>query len=159
MKRLVFLIAGVLAIAACGSDPADVEGTYTVGVTNREDACNFGWMVGQMNAGITVVITQNGEHANAEIQGFAGLAVGAAVGTNMFSGAVDGDTIDLVATGTNPKTSGNCTFTYDGRIEATATGNAIEGTIRYVANTNTASDCAAVQCESHQDFSGARPPK
>ena len=154
----MLVVLGVLAASGC-SDPADVEGTYSVGVTNREDGCAFGWQVGEQNPGISVVVTQSGESATAEIQGFAGLAVGVALGTNKFSGTVDGNELDLLAAGTNPKTMGNCTFTYDGRITATLTGDALQGTIVYAANTNNNSDCSAVKCASSQDFSGSRPPK
>jgi len=156
MKRLLL---GLAIVAGCASNPADVEGTYSVGVTNREDGCNFGWTVGQMNSGISVVITQSGDSAVADVQGLAGLAVGAALGTHTFSGSVDGNALDLFAAGTNPKTTGNCTYTYDGRINATASGDTLQGTITYTANTNTNPDCAAVQCTSTQDFAGSRPPR
>jgi hypothetical protein len=159
MKSLIFLV-GVLAMTACsGGDPADVEGMYTVSTTNRDDGCHLGWNVGDTNQGITVVITQNGESAIAEIQGGAGFLVGIVVGTNTLSGSVDGNDLDLFAAGTRPKTSGNCTYTTDGRINATLTGDALQGTMRYIANTNNNTDCAAVACTSTQDFAGTRPPK
>lgn len=155
MKRLVL----IALLGACGSDPVDAEGTYSVGVTNREDQCAFGWTVGQSTPGIDVVVTQNGTNAIAEIKGGAGFVVGTVLGTATFTGNVDGDELDLFATGTKSNSKGNCTYTYDGHINATLTGNALQGTISYVANTNTASDCAAVQCTSTQDFSGSRPPR
>ena len=155
MKRLVL----IALLGACGSDPVDAEGTYSVGVTNREDQCAFGWVVNEMTPGIQVVVTQNGTNAIAEIKGGAGFVVGAVLGTATFSGNVDGDELDLFATGTKSNSKGNCTYTYDGHIAATLTGNALQGTISYVANTNTASDCAAVACTSTQEFSGSRPPR
>lgn len=155
MKRLLL----VLVVAACGTDPVDAEGTYSVGVTNRDDACMIGWTVGQQNSGVTVVITQSGDSAVADVQGGAGFYVSLVVGTNTFSGKVNGASLDLYAAGTHPKTTGNCTYTIDGRINATLTGDALQGTISYVANTNSNSDCAAVQCTSSQDFSGSRPPR
>lgn len=157
MKRLVMLVG---LLGACGgSEPVDAEGTYSVGITNREDGCKLGWTVGQMSSGVEVVITQNGTAAIAEVKGIAGGYLSFAFGSNSFSGDVDGDELNLFLTGTNPKTTGNCTFTYDGRIDATLTGDALQGTLSYVSNTNTASDCAAVMCISKQDFSGSRPPR
>jgi hypothetical protein len=147
-------------LGACsGSDPVDAEGTYSVGVTNREDQCAFGWTVGQQTPGIEVVVTQNGANAIAEIKGGGGFAVFTVLNTATFSGSVDGDELDLFATGTKSFSKGNCTYTYDGHIAATLTGDALQGSISYVANTNTASDCAAVQCTSTQDFCGSRPPR
>ena len=78
MKSLKLLVAGVLVLGACAGDTAaDVEGTYTVATTNRDDACNLGWVVGQTNSGIMVVITQNGGSAVAEVKG---LTVGCSPG-------------------------------------------------------------------------------
>jgi hypothetical protein len=160
MKSLKLVVAGVLVLGACAGDTAaDVEGTYTVATTNRDDACNLGWVVGQTNSGIMVVITQNGGSAVAEVKGLAVVGLDAVIGTSTFSGSVSGDAVDLFAAGTKSKMTGNCTYTMDGRINATLTGDALQGTIRYIANTNTASDCAAVKCTSQQDFSGSRPPK
>lgn len=156
------LVAGVLVLGACaGDNPADVEGTFTVATTNRDNGCNFqNWTVGQTNQGITVVITQNGGSAVAQVTGAgAAFALDLVIGTNTFSGSVDANAVNLYAAGTNSHTTGNCTYTYDGRINATLTGDALQGTIKYTANTNTGSDCAAVQCVSQQDFSGSRPPK
>jgi hypothetical protein len=158
MKRLLWVLLGV--IAACGGDPVDAEGTYAVGLTNRENGCNFdNWTVGQQTSGIEVVITQNGESAIAEVKGGAGLYLSFAFGSNTFSGSVDGSDLDLFLAGTRAQTSGNCTYTYDGRIVATLTGNALNGTLTYSSNGNNNSDCAAIVCDSVQEFSGSRPPK
>jgi hypothetical protein len=160
MKSLIFPVIGVLALAACGDDPVDAEGTYSVGLTNRENGCNFqNWTVGEMTSGVSVVITQNGASALAEVQGIAGGYLNFAFGSNTFSGTVDGDELDLALSGTRPQTSGNCTYTYDGRIQATLTGNALNGTLSYVSNGNDNTDCAAIVCTSTQEFSGSRPPK
>jgi hypothetical protein len=156
MKRLVLI---ALLGACSGCDPVDAEGTYSVGISYRDDACQFGWTVGQMSSGVEVVITQNGDSAIAEVKGLAGGYLSLALGSATFSGNVDGNELDLFVTGTKPQTKGNCTFTYDGHIAATLTGDALQGTLSYVANTNTASDCAAVACTSKQDFSGSRPPR
>jgi hypothetical protein len=156
MKRLLLL----LGVVACGGDPVDVEGTYSIGLTNRENGCNFdNWTVGQQTTGVDVVITQNGEAAIAEVQGGAGLYLNFAFGSNTFSGSVDGSDVDLFLAGTRSQTMGNCTFTYDGRIAATLSGNALNGTLTYSSNGNDNTDCAAIVCDSVQEFSGSRPPK
>lgn len=156
MKRLVLI---ALLGACSGSDPVDAEGTYSVGVTNREDACAFGWTVGMQNPGVEVVVTQNGDAAIAEVKGLAGGYLSFAFGSSTFSGDVDGDELNLFLTGTKGQTKGSCAFTYDGRMSATLTGNSLEGTIDYVANTNSSPDCAAVACVSTQEFAGSRPPR
>jgi len=161
MKRLSFLALGVLVVAACGSgDPVDVEGTYSVGLTNRDNGCNFqNWTVGAMTSGVTVVITQNGANAIAEVQGLAGGYLSFAFGSSTFSGDVDGNHLDLFLSGTRPQTSGNCTYTYDGNIKATLVGDALNGSLTYSSNGNNNTDCAAIVCDSVQDFAGSRPPK
>jgi len=161
MKRLSFLTLGVLAVAACGGgDPVDVEGTYSVGLTKRENGCDFqNWTVGEQTSGVTVVITQNDVNAIAEVQGGAGALLDFAFGSNTFSGDVDGDKLHLFLAGTRPQTSGNCTYTYDGRIRATLVGDALNGSLTYSSNGNDNTDCAAIVCDSVQDFSGSRPPK
>jgi hypothetical protein len=159
MKRLLLVLP--LVVAACGGDdPVDAEGTFSVGLTKRENGCNFqNWTVGDMTSGVTVVITQNGTSAIAEVQGFAGGYLDIAFGSSTFSGNVDGDSLDLFLAGTRPQTSGNCTYTYDGRIRATLTGDALNGSLTYSSNGNDNTDCAAIVCDSVQDFSGSRPPK
>jgi hypothetical protein len=161
MKRLSFLVLGVLVVAACGSgDPVDVEGTYTVNLTNRDNGCNFqNWTVGAQTTGVQVVITQNDVNAIADVQGIAGGYLDFAFGSSTFSGNVDGSDLDLFLAGTRPQTSGNCTYTYDGRIRATLVGDALNGSLTYSSNGNNNTDCAAIVCDSVQDFSGSRPPK
>ncbi|HTL38320.1 MAG TPA: hypothetical protein VL326_34555 [Kofleriaceae bacterium] len=160
MKRLSFLALGVLVVAACSDDPVDVEGTYAVGLTNRDNGCNFqNWTVGAQTTGVEVVITQNGANAIAEVKGLAGGYLSFAFGSSTFSGSVDGDALDLSLSGTRPQTSGNCTYTYDGRIQATLSGNALNGSLTYASNGNDNTDCAAIVCTSVQDFAGSRPPK
>jgi hypothetical protein len=161
MKRLVVgVAAAVLAGGGCGTDPVDAEGTYSVGITNRENGCNFAnWTVGAMTSGVQVVVTQTGTSANADVQGGAGFVLDVALGSSVFSGRVDGAKLDLIIEGIRPNTSGNCTYTYDARLFATLTGDALAGRIEYSAAHNNHSDCSAVECTSRQDFSGSRPPR
>ena len=41
MKSLVVLGLWVTTFSGCASDPAQIAGDYTVGVTNRDNGCNF----------------------------------------------------------------------------------------------------------------------
>jgi hypothetical protein len=157
MKRLILLAI----FAACGSsNPVNVAGDYVVAGTYEANGCNInGWTQGNTFTGVQVTITQSGSQATAIVMGGAGFLIGALIGTNAFSGSVDGDVVHLAAIGTRPQTSGNCAYTYNAIIDATLTGNALEGTLTYTALTNNNPDCATIQgCQSIQNFSGSRPP-
>lgn len=157
MKRFLCL---AFLVGCGGSDPVDAEGTFSIGLTNRENACNFSnWTVGAMTSGVSVVITQNGSTAIAEVQGLAGGYLDIAIGSSTFSGTVDGNSLDMTIQGTRSNTMGNCTFTYDATLTANLIGDALNGSIAYTAAHNNHSDCAAVECVSTQDFSGSRPPR
>lgn len=157
MKSLVVL--GLLV--GCSSDPVDVTGTFTVGVTNRDNGCNFGnWNVGDMSSGIAVKITQSGENVSADVGGATGLVLDIAFGAHVFAGSVDGSSLDLTLEGTRSQNMGTCTWTYNGEILATTTGDLITGRINYKPLSNNTSDCAPIQgCLTYQEFNGSRPPK
>jgi hypothetical protein len=154
----------VVALTACSSTPANVAGSYTVGVTNRTNGCNFAnWTEGQMSSGIPITITQaetsSGTTASAKVTGVTGAYFDVVFGTSVFAGPVDGDHLDLKLMGTSAKTTGNCTYTYDGEILATASGDTLSGQIKYTPATNGHTDCATIEgCVTYQDFSGSRPP-
>ncbi|HEY0252984.1 MAG TPA: hypothetical protein VGC41_15720 [Kofleriaceae bacterium] len=153
---LAFLLGG------CGTDdPVVVSGTYTVGVTNRDNGCNFAnWTVGAMNSGIAITVSQSADKVTADVTGGTGLYLDIAFGSSAFTGTVDGNTLDLKLEGTRVQQSGTCTYTYNGEIQATTNGDLLTGKINYVPATNGNSDCAAVSgCLSYQDFTGSRPPQ
>ncbi len=155
-------VIGVLLVATGGcGDPADVEGTYTMAVTNRDNGCNFAnWTPGTSSAGITVAITQEGEDVAATIQGATGGFLALWLGSNVYTGTIDGDELDLDLFGSRPQTSGNCAFTYNSAIHATADGDTMTGRIDYTAAGNGNPDCASIDgCVSYQDFNGTRPPQ
>ena len=157
MKRLVVLAA---ILGGCGSDPVDAEGMWTVSVTNREDNCNIGWEVGKQSTGVGVNITQNGEAVIIDITGIGGGVLSAFLGGDeVFSGTVDGETVLATRQGTRPNTMGNCTYTYNAIIAADINGDTMMGFLSYKPATNGNSDCAAIECENIQDFSGNRPPQ
>ncbi len=153
---------GLALVAACGSSsPADVAGDYTMAVTERDNGCNLAnWTPGMSFTGVMVTITQSGANATTTVMGLGGLGVGATFGTNVFTGTVDGDNLDLKVLGTKSNTTGNCTYTYNGDIKATLTGDALAGRLNITGAGNGNPDCAGITgCLSYEDFNGTRPPK
>jgi hypothetical protein len=58
--------------AACGSDPANVAGTYAMALTNRANGCAIAnWTEGPIGGTVTMVVTQSGASASADVQGLA----------------------------------------------------------------------------------------
>jgi hypothetical protein len=158
MKHFVGLAA---ILAGCGTDPVDAEGTYSVAVTNRDNGCNFAnWTIGESAANIQVVVTQQGDSASATVTGVTGGVLTLWLGSNVFSGKVSGNQLDLLLTGTRAQTTGNCTWTVNGEIDARLNGDVLVGRINYVGASNDASDCTPIEgCVTYQDFNGTRPPR
>jgi hypothetical protein len=152
-------LLGSLALS-CGSDdsPANVVGTYSINTTNGESTCSFEWAEGESATGVPVTFTQNGAAASATVGGVAAVALGLLVGTNQFDGSVQGRSLTLTAYGKIPRTSGNCTYTVNATIQATISGDTLEGTVTYAPAGNGNPDCDAVRCSAVQQFNGARPP-
>jgi hypothetical protein len=163
--RICLLTLFCASLAACGSDdPADVAGDYTVAITNRDNGCELTpWTVGDSASGISVTITQdakNKDSATATVGGVAQVFLIALAGGNTFTGSVDGDHVELKAVGTIPRSTGNCTYTYNATIDGDLDGDALTGKIHYQAATNNGTDCGTkTGCESLQDFNGTRPPR
>jgi hypothetical protein len=156
------LVLAIVLSAACGGDdPADVAGTYTIALTNRENGCNLGnWTVGNTTSGVMVDISQNGDAMSADVQGLGGAALDFVLGGHVFTGDVDGTHLDATIVGTKGNTMNACAYTYDAGFAADLTGNTLNGTVIYRARTNAAADCGTLTgCSSRQDFSGARPPQ
>lgn len=150
-------------VAACGSDdPANVEGMYTVAIANRDNGCNFpNYTVGDTAQGIPVTISQEGENVTATVTGLTGAALNLQLGSNMFTGAIDGDEMNLDLFGTRPQMQDTCTYTFNAKIIGSVDGDAIEGRVEYRANATTPTnpDCNSIQgCLTFQEFNGTRPP-
>jgi hypothetical protein len=161
MKSLAALGVLVAALGACSSDPAQIAGDYTVGVTNRDNGCNFpNWTVGAMTAGVDVKIAESGSSVTADVTGGTGAVLDFAFGSSAFTGTIDGNQMSLTLEGTRVQQTGTCTYTYNGQIIATANGDTMTGRINYTPATNGNSDCAAVSgCLTYQEFNGSRPPQ
>jgi hypothetical protein len=156
MKRL----ACILVVAACGGgSDANVAGNYTMAITNRDNGCNFsGYNVGDQNQ-VQVMITQNDSNLSATVTGGGGFLLALVVGSNVYTGSVDGNDVDVKIVGTRAFNDGNCAFTYDSEIKSTAHDNSMDGRIEYRAVTNNNSDCAThTGCLTFQEFAGSRPP-
>ena len=154
-----FLVLAVF-LAACGGN-ADVSGNYTINLTNRENGCNFNnWTVDASTSGVMATLVQAEANVSATIEGPAAVVLDVVLGARTFTGGVDGDDLSLQILGTNSATSGNCTYTINATLDATLSGDALAGTIKYNAATNGNPDCATITgCESRQDFNGTRPPR
>lgn len=160
MRRLGPIFVLCAAGAACGGDDADVEGEYTIALTNRDNGCQLeNWQVGAMSSGIPVVITQEGSEVSASVEGGAGVVLDIALGSHIYSGSIDGDDLFLELFGTRAQAMNTCSYTFNSVIDARASGDALEGRIEYRAVTNGSPDCASLEgCVSFQEFNGTRPP-
>lgn len=161
MRLSALPVAAVLCCAACGGDdPADVHGTYTIALTNRENGCGLtNWTEGNVAQGVMVEIGQDGSAMSADVKGLAGSALDFLLGAHVFTGSVDGASITATITGTRAMSQGACAYTYDAELTADLTGDALNGAVIYRARTNDAADCGTLTgCSSRQEFAGARPP-
>jgi hypothetical protein len=155
------MLIGLLA-AGCGDDPVDVEGTWNVAGTYRDNGCSVnGWTPGTTFNDVDITISQNGEAILGDVMGGGGdLFLGLLLGNDdVFRGTVDGNEVSLTREGTRSENMGNCTYTYNALLEMTVTGDSFAGRITYTRATNGNSDCAALECSSFQDLSGSRPPQ
>lgn len=162
-RALSGFLLGLGLGAGCGSDdPANVEGNYTIAITNRDNGCNLAnWTVGEMSSGIAVQMTQEGANVTATVMGLTGAGLNLALGSNVFSGKVTDEDLNLDLFGTRPQMQGTCTFTYNAKILGNVLGDSLEGRVEYRAATTTPSnpDCASIQgCLTFQEFNGTRPP-
>lgn len=155
MRALALLL---LSATACTTSDAIAAGDYTLTVTNRVNACNFGnWNAGDA-ASATATITQNRNDVTASVTGLGALLLEASVGGHVFAGTIDGGSLTLDLIGTRSTTMGGCTHTYNGEINARLRGDILVGTLDYRAATDGSAACDPISnCLSTQDLTGARP--
>lgn len=153
---------GLLAVAACSDDPANVEGDFTVAITNRDNGCNVGnWTVGNSTPNIQVTVTQETTEVTANVTGLVGGYLDLVLGSHAFIGEVDGEQLNLDLFGSRSLMNASCVYTYNAKLLGNINGDTLEGRIEYRAATTTPQnpDCAAIQgCLSFQEFNGTRPP-
>ena len=161
MARWSVLVGAILIGACGGEDPADVAGSYAIALTNRDNGCSItNWTTGPVAGTVTLVVTQSGASASADVQGLARVALDALVGGHVFTGGVDGTGVDLTIVGTQAASQGACAYTMDADLVGELAGDTLTGSVFYRARTNAAADCGALTgCQSQQDFAGARPPR
>lgn len=155
------LSVGLLACGDDAEDPINVEGEYTVAVTNGDNGCEFdNWNEGDSTPAIPVSITQSGAEATADIEGGVGLYLDVILGSSTLTGLVDGNHMELTLFGTTNGTTGNCTWTVNTTLDATLEGDFLEGALRSEKATNGNPDCAPIEgCASIQNLNGTRPPQ
>ena len=160
MRRITSLLLGIAAVAGCGDDPANVAGDYSIAVTNRSNGCDLtNWTEGNTAQDIPVEIVQNGSAATADVTGGVGGLLDVWLGSSLFTGEVAGNHLDLLLTGTTEYAEGECDYTMNATIDATLDGDALEGEIRYEAQTDLDPECGDLTgCVSVQEFVGVRPP-
>ena len=106
-----------------------------------------------------MTMTQQDADATAIVNGVAGGYLDLGLGSHVFNGGIDGDTVELTLFGNRSGTMGNCTYTYNAVIRGELNGDALTGVIDYEAKTTGNPDCAPIEgCASVQQFIGARPP-
>jgi hypothetical protein len=163
---VLLLLCG--ALGACGDDdddtPLDVEGDYTLAVTNRDNGCEFeGWVEGDSATGVRLVLTQDGNEVTGELplwRGGTRLEYWLGTGASQPEGTLRRNRITLSVYGERAWQQGNCAYTINATIDATLTGDLLEGHIDYTAATNDNPDCGELEgCISRQDFNGTRPPR
>ena len=159
MRSLAWVL---LVAAACGGDPKNFTGMYSLSLTNGENGCGFAsYNVGTTTTGVPITITQVEGDANlvVQVEGAAALLVFAVTGSARFTGEVDGSNMEATIVGTLPITEGACTYTVTATIDATISGDTLTGTIRYTTPTSDP-DCESdrAQCRTVQNFNGTRPP-
>jgi hypothetical protein len=183
MRRLVALsgLFSIAAAAACSEpfksgtgtsggsggggggnvEPADAAGEYLISATNGANGCMFdGWMEGNMSTGIPFTVTQDGDEIQGTIGGAVGVVATLLLGSNNFVGTVVGDDFTMTNYGTKSSTSGSCAVTVNAFVDGSIDGDAIQGSIEYIPQTNGSPDCGVLNdCKTIASFSGVRPPK
>lgn len=160
--RSHFLIAlALVALGLGGCAPADVAGNYTVAATNGENGCMVdSWTEGESSTNIPVTITQDGGDVSIVVDGIVGGFLNLGIGSNQFAGDVAGDRVSATLIGDNSYREGECAFTYTVDLDATVTGDVIEGSLEYRPVTNGHPDCGVLEtCRNEQLFNGTRPPR
>jgi len=162
--RILFALASILTVAACGGDdggpPADVAGMFTLATTNGANDCMFDrWNAGESAMNIPLTLTQSGSEFHATLGGAGAVAFDLSFGRHDFDGTVSGEHLDGTLEGRMSFSMGTCTATLNGHMEATLSGDVITGTFFYIPQTNDAADCGVLNsCENEQQFNGTRPP-
>jgi hypothetical protein len=141
--------------------PAMPAGTYNLVLTNQENGCSFPDWDASATANVSMKISQMAMTQSylAEMQGNAGMIIKSWLGTNVFTGPLVVNRLDLVLMSTKITSMNGCLYTFDVEMDATLTGEVLDGTLVYRSRTNGASGCGVLNnCTSRQALRGARIP-
>ncbi len=143
-----------------GDPPASIAGDYLVSLTNGANTCpsSTDWIEGNQSSGIPFTIQQDGTRIWAEAAGAAAVLFILVTGEVDFEGEIHGSDFSMTNYGTKASQAGNCTYTVNATIAGTVDGNTIEGTVIYEPAITDNPDCAALECQAEQAYSGNRPP-
>jgi hypothetical protein len=134
----------------------DVAGSYELSLGRATNECQldgFADGAGLMEA--RLVITQNDTDASATLSGEDDAAwFDTWVGAHEFEGTVKSNHVVLTSTGKASLEHEGCEFTLVATIDAHLNGDVLEGTIGYVPEVTSGTDCSALAaCENEQLFS------
>jgi hypothetical protein len=150
------LVCALVCASACSD--ANVAGNYTAQLTNGSDGCSLGLTPGATSTA-SFTVTQSGSDVTLMVKDAAGFFIAVFLGSNTFTGSVDGDDVNLERKGTVPNTAMTCEFTYNAKINASQDGDAMSGRVEYRTATNGVADCGSRQgCVTVQEFNATRPP-
>jgi hypothetical protein len=160
MKRRTWIawivLVGAAGAAACSD--ADVAGNYTAQLTNRSDGCSLGLTTGE-NSSASFTVTQSGGDVTLQVKGLPGLLIASFLGSDTFTGGVDGNDVNLERKGNVKNTTGSCEYTFNAKIDASQDDDTMKGRIEYRAATNGTADCGSRKdCVTVQEFNATRPP-
>lgn len=156
------IVLSILTGALCfGCAPADVAGSYSINVANGPNRCGTdGWDEDGTASAIPVEVTQDGDQVTLTVGGLVGPILNVVVGGNQFAGQVSGSRITAALVGDNTARRGDCVYTTTVDLDATVTGDVIQGELLWRPVTNGHADCGSLEtCEGNkQSFNGTRPP-
>lgn len=151
--RALALSFVVVVLSGCGDDPpADVDGAYTVDVSNDDDGCELSIPTGSTDLTLSQD-ADDGSILTVEVDGtplapFLGITIG---GTT-FNGTLSGTAFSVTRSG-SVRQEGGCTYHVNAQIDGVVSGDTMSGTITYEGVTNDAADCVLVDdCTSTQSF-------
>jgi hypothetical protein len=126
--------AAIALAAACSSAPANVAGTYSASITQGSDGCQVATvMEGTVTPGTIMTITQSGGDLQLAATGALQGTLDQIVGTYVFSGSIDGNSLQLAINGAHTRSVDGCVFDLDAVITASAGGNQLSGALAYRA--------------------------
>jgi len=167
----------LVPLLGCGGEdkPVDVNGVYTLNVTNSSNECMVvPWMEGNQASGVaTLTLTQQTDDPDkvrgvVKGIGLPGVAIDIALkwayDSNEFSGRVSGKEVSMTNVGSGRTTMVGatmaCTATTTAEVVAVIDKDTITGNIFYQFKTNQSPECEyRNNCKTTQNFNGARPPR